>query len=215
MIDLYQILGVSRDASPEDVQRAYREKAKAAHPDLGGSHEAFNALRLAKHVLCDAARRKRYDDTGEMEDGAVLDDPDNGAWQKIAQALMAVVTADWEPSQVDLVAHLETAFRDHRAELGMRLEANRRALARTLDIAGRFTPRNGENRLGAALRWQAEAIARTLPAIKAEIAQLERASELIAGYRFRKEAPPAPLEQVSTGEQHNVPYMNGASPFLN
>ncbi|HXG48999.1 MAG TPA: DnaJ domain-containing protein, partial [Methylomirabilota bacterium] len=47
MRDLYHILGVKRGAAQEDIQRAYRRKAKSSHPDAGGSVEAFSELSTA------------------------------------------------------------------------------------------------------------------------------------------------------------------------
>ena len=63
MRDLYQILGLGRAATGQDIQRAYRRKAKAAHPDTGGSVEAFSELSTAYKVLSDPHRRQRYDST--------------------------------------------------------------------------------------------------------------------------------------------------------
>ena len=52
MTDLYKILGVKRTAARKDIHKAYRKKAKTAHPDSGGSEEAFNELIvLAKSKL--------------------------------------------------------------------------------------------------------------------------------------------------------------------
>ena len=51
MTDLYKTLGVKRTAAPKDIHKAYRKKAKSAHPDSGGSVEAFNTLVLAYSVL--------------------------------------------------------------------------------------------------------------------------------------------------------------------
>ncbi|NIQ95625.1 MAG: DnaJ domain-containing protein, partial [Desulfuromonadales bacterium] len=67
MTDLYKTLGVKRTAARKDIHKAYRKKAKTAHPDGGGSVEAFNALVLAYSVLSDEASRTRYDDTGEID----------------------------------------------------------------------------------------------------------------------------------------------------
>jgi hypothetical protein len=46
----YEILGVSRDATKEEIEAAFRERAKTAHPDTGGSHEAMAALTGARRA---------------------------------------------------------------------------------------------------------------------------------------------------------------------
>lgn len=65
MSDLYAILGVPRDASEDDIKRAYRRKAREAHPDRGGDEEAFKEITRAYQVLSDPQRRARYDRFGD------------------------------------------------------------------------------------------------------------------------------------------------------
>lgn len=65
MSDLYDLLDVSRDASAEDVKRAYRRKAREHHPDAGGDEESFKAVTHAYQVLADPQTRARYDRTGD------------------------------------------------------------------------------------------------------------------------------------------------------
>lgn len=57
----YEVLEVGRDASAEEVRRAYRRAARAAHPDVGGDPAAFRAVTRAWEVLGDAEARRRYD----------------------------------------------------------------------------------------------------------------------------------------------------------
>jgi len=66
--DLYQVLGVGRDAGPEELQRAYRKLARTYHPDVNSSPDAedrFKEVNEAYHVLSDPAKRSRYDRFGE------------------------------------------------------------------------------------------------------------------------------------------------------
>ncbi|NPA58743.1 MAG: J domain-containing protein [Aquificae bacterium] len=61
-MDFYSLLGVSRDASPEEIKKAFREKAKKYHPDLNPEKaDYFKQLTHAYDVLIDPEKRRRYD----------------------------------------------------------------------------------------------------------------------------------------------------------
>src|ERR1700759_3864628 len=63
--DLYEVLGVARDAPREEIALAWRRRARQAHPDAhhgaAGSPERFRVLAEAWAVLGDAGRRAAYD----------------------------------------------------------------------------------------------------------------------------------------------------------
>ena len=66
--DYYQTLGVKRDASQEEIQRAYRKLARKYHPDLNKDADAsdkFKQVGEAYEVLKDPEKRKKYDTLGE------------------------------------------------------------------------------------------------------------------------------------------------------
>lgn len=58
---LYDVLGLTRDASTDDIRKAFRTLAKTAHPDRGGSDAAFKELNEAHQVLSDPEKRYVYD----------------------------------------------------------------------------------------------------------------------------------------------------------
>jgi len=65
--DYYEVLGVSRDADPDAIRRAYRKLARRYHPDLNSDNEAedrFKELGEAYEVLSDPDKRERYDRLG-------------------------------------------------------------------------------------------------------------------------------------------------------
>ncbi|MEQ8334584.1 J domain-containing protein [Nisaea sp.] len=63
--ELYEVLGVSRDASGDEIKKAYRKLAKKYHPDLNpgdrAAEETFKKLQAANNILSDPEKRKQYD----------------------------------------------------------------------------------------------------------------------------------------------------------
>src|ERR1700682_4852448 len=65
--DYYEALGVSRDASEEEIRRAYRKLARKYHPDVNkepGAEDRFKQISEAYEVLRDEDKRTRYDRLG-------------------------------------------------------------------------------------------------------------------------------------------------------
>jgi molecular chaperone DnaJ len=68
--DFYSLLGVSRDASEEEIKSAYRKKAAKNHPDVSddeNAEERFKKLQKAKEVLTDEEKRRMYDQLGHEQ----------------------------------------------------------------------------------------------------------------------------------------------------
>lgn len=69
MADFYELLGVSRRATPEEMKRAYRQRARELHPDANpgdrATAERFKEVARAYQVLSDPDQRARYDRFGE------------------------------------------------------------------------------------------------------------------------------------------------------
>lgn len=68
-IDYYKILGVDKNASQDDVKKAYKKLARKYHPDLNpddpDAHRKFQEINEANEVLSDPEKRKKYDQYGE------------------------------------------------------------------------------------------------------------------------------------------------------
>ena len=75
--DYYKTLGVSKNASTDDIKKAYRKLARQYHPDVNkssGAEKRFKEINEANEVLSDPEKRKRYDTIG----------PD---WERYAQGM--------------------------------------------------------------------------------------------------------------------------------
>ena len=74
--DYYELLGVPRDASPEEIKRAFRKLAFQCHPDHNNekdSAERFKEINEAYEVLSDAQKRAKYDSFGHLGNGRGFD----------------------------------------------------------------------------------------------------------------------------------------------
>src|ERR1019366_7877201 len=70
--DYYEILGVKKSASADDIRKAFRKLARKYHPDVNpgdkSAEEKFKTLSEAKDVLSDPKKRKIYDQVGFHSD---------------------------------------------------------------------------------------------------------------------------------------------------
>ncbi len=188
-VDLYETLGVTKDAEPADIKSAFRKKAKAAHPDTGGDAEAFALICRAKDVLSDSKRREKYDRTGKYEDNEP-DRTEAEALQIALQAIMHVVQQieHYRGHKVEHYDVLRDAMTKIRADIRVMRENRDAALAQATKqriLAKRFKGKKGKpNRIAPLFEGQArqmgeqaEAAARFLPAH-------ELALKLLADHEF-------------------------------
>jgi len=60
-MDLYAVLGVTKDATPEQIKKAYRKLASQHHPDKGGDTNKFQEIQTAYDTLSDPEKKQQYD----------------------------------------------------------------------------------------------------------------------------------------------------------
>lgn len=198
MTDHYETLGVSRDASPDEIRKAYRQKAKSAHPDAGGDAEAFGDLSKALSVLSDPRKRARYDRGEDVEDK-----PDNEharMLDKISKVMLAVFeeasATGKPPTRIDVMTEVRARLRHEAQQTRRVMEKGAEEIAMWESLGGRF---GGDPEKAAVLERMIDFPLRACRVAYAELeekaARAEAALAFLDGVTFRADPPPPPPPQ--------------------
>jgi curved DNA-binding protein CbpA len=187
--DPYQVLGLDRDADAPAIKRAYRKRAKQAHPDAGGSAEAFARLARANLVLSDPARRSRYNRDGTVDDSAA-----DSAVSKAISIVVGFFAAAVEnhirsgapdPLTVDLVRQARGNFAGEIRKYQKQRKPIVRAREKLEAVEKRLRAKKNANLLlRQALRMQAASTAGPLANIDSHIAAYRCALAVLDGYDY-------------------------------
>ncbi|QDZ23160.1 trans-2-enoyl-CoA reductase [Chloropicon primus] len=161
-VDLYAVLGVSRQSKDLEIRRAYRNLITTAHPDKGGDAQRFTLIQRAYDVLGNDSKRKQYDATGRMEktvDEEFMDSFGGGAFRDKARQQQV----DRESMAEQLAVRQGKDFQSHSAgfEAWMRSRG---------DSVTTFTAENAAEQFGV-VKSSYEAV--PLPSIRAYQARVK------------------------------------------
>lgn len=86
-MSFYDLLGVSKDASENDIKKAYKKVASTNHPDKGGDQEKFKEIQKAYETLSDPNKRRIYDQMGEegLNQAGSSTEPEHDPFDMFAQ----------------------------------------------------------------------------------------------------------------------------------
>lgn len=188
----YQELDVPKDTTVMAARKAYRRKAKKAHPDGGGTAADFQRLNRAMAVIADTARRERFDRTGEDQETNT-----NIILSQAISIIMQVITntvAEWaagndacpdietRPLIADLVQLLTTAL----YKIATVKQEQDRYIDKLRCTADRLTKKSGGNSiLINSLREEANRIEATvLVKLEADRAAHTMAMEIVSDHSF-------------------------------
>jgi curved DNA-binding protein CbpA len=159
----YEILGVEKTASEEEIKKAFRKKSKETHPDAGGNAAEFRKVAAANKLLSNPENRAEYDRTGIWEEDTETSRPEKVLVEMYMEALKVFVTtgnqvhfkeriackldqninefrAQREEAEIHLrrlIEHMEkTKGPEHRNVIGLRQKSIQKGLEQTIEVSG-------------------------------------------------------------------------------
>jgi len=122
--DPYQVLGVDKTTGTADLKKAYREKAKSAHPDKGGTEEEMALVNWAYDLLTDPAARGHYDRTGKEQNSANLE-------TEAGKALLGLFSSVVDKIKEECPGGVTSAplLKEMRSQVAAKMEAMEAAMA--------------------------------------------------------------------------------------
>lgn len=190
---LYKILEVDREASQEEIRRAYRRLAKICHPDAGGGEEQFYEISHAYRILVDPDSRKYYDETGDTAaTGKIVDTAFTDGIKILAAAFAGLIKAvGTDIDQIDFMKAMQDKIGKELEvcrETVDTMEENIEALERSKKRL-KYAPSNeskqskdGANVFMSIIAEQINVLQRNLPKMRRKLAAFEEAYKEVIQY---------------------------------
>jgi curved DNA-binding protein CbpA len=178
-VTLYNILGVTPDATHYQIRAAYRRRVSEVHPDRGGDARATQEVNDAYAILSDPERRRRYDETGDAAKGTDVYEVAKGL---LSSALSGLVDAEtWD----DPVLELRHAVRQINLECARGYSAHVDRLRMLRSRSRSFSARDGaEDFLRPVFAKRIEECERAIKACEELKEAADAALRLLASYEF-------------------------------
>lgn len=184
--ELYDLLGVEPDATEDEIRAAYRKAAKTAHPDTaGGDWEAFQRLTEALDILTDAARRARYDETGDMSPPSAIR---HAKMIGMLDALLgAILTSHLDLATVPMITALKEGVWAMQAQARMEIKELNRRKARVETVRKRFGHKgDAPDLIDRHLKASISNLANMVVEIEDSLDVMDELLVLLADYRYEQ-----------------------------
>jgi curved DNA-binding protein CbpA len=143
--NLYDILGVSKTATVEEIKAKYKSLAQQHHPDKGGDPEIFKEIKNAYEVLSDPVNRKKYDTTAHYDLGTRLR---HQALEQLSRLFFNLLP-NINPDLDDLILIMKNESRKEKQNINNNINACNGYIFRLKKIINKIKKKNdqGENLL--------------------------------------------------------------------
>lgn len=199
--DLYSILGLTPQATYDQIKAAYRKLAKQHHPDQGGDGSVFAKLGKAYETLIDPRSRLIYDRSGIIQDGQYWADVNRLAGEKLEELLNGLLNNIHNLDTVDVMSILRDQVRRGPHQLDVNEAATKAQITKIKKLKSRFKPRK-EGASPLVMRFfdrQIQPLEQTLKSIQLMRDVNEQVGKLIEGWDYVWD--PTPTESSSSASR--------------
>lgn len=188
--DPYKVLGLKPDATEAEINAAYREAARTAHPDGGGSADEFDEIKQAHLILLDPEKRRRFDRDG-IVDGNNPDNITSTAMQRITmffvQSVQATLNAPIGLNQLDLVKGATSFFDIEIQNCHKRISETETQIKQFERVLKRLKTKRDKDIIRMMLNQHISVLKNGILAQKHEISIYDEAKLIINDYTFDQE----------------------------
>ena len=208
--NLYEILGLEKDASPSLVKKAYRRKSSENHPDRKpDGHDGMAEINKAYAILSDPEKRKNYDETDSTQTASREDRVNNIFQEFLFQ------TSENCSSVHETITRSEHLMKEAISKAKTLIFANRHEL-RILEKKqkGYVFKGKGADLFGMRLSGKIESVVKTINKIEDEISLVEEAMKLLIEYEATDFPPNVPVQVFGNLIMGNDVFIHPNNPFL-
>ena len=183
--NLYDILGVGKDATEEEIKAAYKRQAKKNHTDKGGDNDKMVAVNKAYGVLKNPEKKAHYDATGEEEMQGF-----DKRFQALVQDIFIRIIEEVKDVEVldliDIFKHNVQSMLDNGIAEKEKVEKNLEKMHKTLE---RLSAKNN-NHIITVIQLNISRLEDTLKKFESDISFVEDCLEVLNSYHYKFEEVP-------------------------
>jgi curved DNA-binding protein CbpA len=184
----YDVLGVGPDADDDEIRKAYRAKAKKAHPDGGGDADKFGELTVAYGCLSDPRSRAYYDAKGEIpkpEMGSSMSQALTIATDMINTVFRTIEQRNMDIEQFDILGDALKLLAEHIANNQAENHRRDKGAEKLERLAKKFKAKRGKvNRISPILMAQAADLRRAIDQTERMLETMGMARDLLEDHNF-------------------------------
>jgi DnaJ-class molecular chaperone len=181
----YEVLGVSRIATIEEIKKSYRKLSKECHPDTGGDEDQWAELKEAYDCLIDPESRAHFDATGQYKTNAPDKTQERILVIVISAMHEAVMRTGARATQIDLIQVMMGLIKSKKDQIDNDEINNETLITNLKKLTGRFSSKEGPNILDDIIRSNLAQAEQNREQFAVARESMDKAIEMVKSYTYK------------------------------